>query len=81
MKRLSESQYNLIKSYLPVQRGNVKISNLTLIHAVLYVAENGCKWRALPRNLEIGTRFIRALDAGLSVVFWNVCLWGFKRKI
>ena len=50
MKRLSENHYNLIKAYLPVQRGNVKISNLTLIHAVLYVAENGCKWRALPRE-------------------------------
>jgi len=26
---------------LPVQRGNVKISNLQLINAILYVAENG----------------------------------------
>ena len=50
MKRLSEDQYKLIKRYLPVQRGNVKISNLTLINAVLYVAENGCKWRALPEK-------------------------------
>jgi transposase len=50
MKKLNENQYNLIKPYLPVQRGNVKISNLILINAVLYVAENGCKWRALPRE-------------------------------
>ena len=50
MKRLNETQYNLIKPYLPVQRGNVKISNLDLINAVLYIAENGCKWRALPRE-------------------------------
>ena len=47
MKTLNENQYNLIKPYLPVQRGNVKISHLDLINAVLYVAENGCKWRAL----------------------------------
>lgn len=50
MKTLNENQYNLIKPYLPVQRGNVKISNLDLINAVLYVAENGCKWRALPQK-------------------------------
>ena len=50
MKTLTETQYNLIKAYLPVQRGNVKISNLTLINAVLYIAENGCKWRALPER-------------------------------
>lgn len=45
-----QPQYDLIKLYLPVQRGNVKIENLDLINAVLYVAENGCKWRALPRE-------------------------------
>ena len=46
MKTLNENQYKLIKPYLPVQRRNVKISNLSLINAVLYVAENGYKWRA-----------------------------------
>lgn len=48
MTEISEAQYELIRPYLPVQRGNVLISNLTMINAVLYVAENGCKWRALP---------------------------------
>jgi len=42
----------MINPCLPVQRGNVKVSNLILINAILYVAENGCKWRALP--LEFG---------------------------
>ena len=41
MKQITSSQYALIAPYLPVQRGNVKITNLTLINAVLYVAENG----------------------------------------
>ena len=50
MKTLNEDQYNLIKPYLPKQRGNVKISNLDLINAVLYIAENGCKWRSLPEK-------------------------------
>ena len=46
--RISENEYRLLAPHLPVHRGNVVISNLELINAVLYVAENGCKWRALP---------------------------------
>ncbi|WP_230425663.1 IS5 family transposase [Spartinivicinus ruber] len=34
---------------LPVQRGNVKLSNIQVLNAVLYVAEHGCKWRGLPK--------------------------------
>ena len=33
---------------LPVQRGNVTLSNIDVLNAVLYVAEHGCKWRGLP---------------------------------
>lgn len=47
---ITNEQYEKIAKYLPVQRGNVKISNLQLINAILYVAENGCKWRALPKE-------------------------------
>jgi len=45
---ITEQQYELLKEHLPRQRGNVKINNLDLINGILYVAENGCKWRALP---------------------------------
>ena len=48
--QLSEDQYEVIRPLLPVQRGNVRLSNLDVINAVLYVAENGCKWRALPER-------------------------------
>ena len=48
--KITNAQYEKIAKYLPVQRGNVKISNLQLINAILYVAENGCKWRALPKE-------------------------------
>ena len=47
---ITNEQYQKIAKYLPVQRGNVKISNLQLINALLYVMENGCKWRALPEK-------------------------------
>ena len=49
MNIITQEQYRLLHPYLPVQRGNVKIANLNLINAVLYIAENGCKWRALPK--------------------------------
>jgi len=45
---ITKAQYERIKRYLPVQRGNVEIENHTMINAVLYIVENGCKWRALP---------------------------------
>jgi transposase len=47
---LTEAQYEQIKDALPVQRGNVSLSNLQVLNAVLYVAEQGCKWRGLPKR-------------------------------
>jgi transposase len=45
---ITEEQYARIKDGLPVQRGNVSLSNLQVLNAILYVAEQGCKWRGLP---------------------------------
>jgi transposase len=47
---ITEEQYERIKDALPVQRGNVRLSNLRVLNAVLYVAEQGCKWRGLPKR-------------------------------
>jgi len=69
MKNITQEQYELLHPYLPVQRGNVRILNLTLINAVLYVAENGCKWRALPTEFgnwhTIYTRLRRWAENGV----------------
>jgi transposase len=45
---LTPLQYEKIKDSLPLQRGNVRLSNLEVLNAILYVAEQGCKWRGLP---------------------------------
>jgi transposase len=45
---LTEAQYHQIKDCLPCQRGNVSLSNLQVLNAILYIAEHGCKWRGLP---------------------------------
>ena len=47
---ITEEQYARIKDSLPVQRGNVSLTNLQFLNAVLYVAEHGCKWRGLPKR-------------------------------
>jgi transposase len=48
--RITEAQYERIAGHFPVQRGNVKTDNRDFINAILYMAENGCKWRALPKE-------------------------------
>ena len=45
---ITEAQYQRIAPVLPVQRGNVSLPNLQVLNAILYMAEQGCKWRGLP---------------------------------
>ncbi|MDY6833253.1 MAG: transposase, partial [Chloroflexota bacterium] len=47
---ITPEQYSRIECYFPTQRGNVKSENLQVLNAILYVAENGCKWRGLPKR-------------------------------
>ena len=47
---ITDAQYRLIEHCLPIQRGNVTLSNLQVLNATLYVAEQGCKWRGLPKR-------------------------------
>jgi len=66
---LTEAQYRLIEDCLPRQRGNVSLSNLQVLNAILYVAEQGCKWRGLPKRFgrwhTIYTRMSRWSRAGV----------------
>ena len=48
--KITETDFAKISELLPIQRGNVKHENLNFLNAVLYVAENGCKWRSLPKE-------------------------------
>jgi transposase len=66
---ITETQYRLIEDCLPRQRGNVRVSNLQLLNAILYVTEHGCKWRGLPEHFgrwhTIYTRMNRWSKAGV----------------
>ena len=66
---ITAAQYLRIAPSLPRQRGNVRISNLQVLNALLYVAEQGCKWRGLPKRFgnwhTIYTRMNRWSKAGV----------------
>ena len=66
---ITPEQFTRIEHSLPVQRGNVSISNLQMVNAILYVAEHGCKWRGLPQRFgnwhSIYTRMNRWTKAGV----------------
>ena len=66
---IAQAQYARIEAHLPRQRGNVSISNLQVLNAILYVAEHGCKWRGLPKRFgnwhTIYTRMNRWAKAGV----------------
>jgi transposase len=67
--KLTASQYQRIADSLPRQRGNVSMTNLQLLNALLYVVEHGCKWRGLPKHFgnwhTIYTRMNRWSKAGV----------------
>ena len=48
--KLNQEQYERIRDCFPKQRKPAKISNLDVLNAVLYLVENGCKWRGLPKE-------------------------------
>jgi hypothetical protein len=45
---ITAAQFAQIENCLPLQRGNVSLSNLQVLNAILYVAEHGPKRAALP---------------------------------
>ena len=67
--QISEAQSQRIEPILPRQRGNVSLSNLSVLNAILYVAEQGCKWRGLPKHFgnwhTIYTRMNRWAKSGV----------------
>ncbi|ASW47745.1 transposase [Xanthomonas hortorum] len=66
---ITPAQFSLIEHCLPAQRGNVSMTNLQVVNAILYVAEHGCKWRGLPKSFgnwhTVYTRMNRWAKAGV----------------
>lgn len=49
--KISLNQYTKIAHCFPRPRKPPVMSNLEILNALLYMLENGCKWRALPSEL------------------------------
>ena len=49
--QITQEQYEKIAKYLPRQRGNVSMSNLQLINAILYVTEKRLQMEGAAENL------------------------------
>ena len=66
---ITPEQFAKIEHCLLTQRGNVSLSNLQVVNAILYVAGHGCKWRSLPKRFgnwhTIYTRTNRWTKAGV----------------
>lgn len=48
--QLSIEQFEKIRPYFPKKRGKLSLSDYQVLTSILFVAENGCKWRALPKE-------------------------------
>ena len=66
---ITQAQFEQIADCLPKQRGNVRLKNFDVLNAILYVAEQGCKWRGLPKRFgnchTIYTRMNRWSKSGV----------------
>lgn len=64
---LTDAQWEKIAEYFPM--GNKgKIHKRSLVEAVLYLVDNGCKWRALPHDFPkwstVKSFYYRSVDKG-----------------
>ena len=51
---ITEEQYQQVAHLFPVARGGGKRSNLPVLNAVLYLAEQGCQGQGLPESFGNG---------------------------
>ena len=47
---LTPEHYERIAHCFPKHRGSLKYININVLNAILYIAENGAKWRRLPEK-------------------------------
>ena len=48
--QLTDAQFERIAPYLPRPSGHTKVGQRQVVEALLYIAKEGCSWRALPER-------------------------------
>ena len=65
----TEEHVERIQHLFPKPRGTLEINPLTFLQALQFIAENGCRWRALPKEFgkwnTIYQRFRRWIRLGV----------------
>ena len=65
---LTDAQWEKIKEFFP-QGNRSEIHKRSLVEAVLYLVDNGCKWRALPHDYPkwstVKSFYYRAIESGI----------------
>ena len=72
--KLTKKQYANIEHLMPKARKPAEVSNYQFMSALLYMIENGCKWRALPKKYgkwhTIYMRFNRwSKNGSIQIIF------------
>ena len=47
---ITTEQYERIEHCFPKPHGKLRYDHLSILNAILYIAENGAKWRRLPER-------------------------------
>ena len=65
---LTDAQWEKIKEFFP-EGNKSEIHKRLLVEAVLYLVDNGCKWRALPHDYPkwsaVKSFYYRAIESGI----------------
>jgi len=65
---LTDAQWEKIEKYFP-DGNKSEVHKRSLLEAVLYLVDNGCKWRALPHDYPkwstVKSFYYRAVESGL----------------
>ena len=72
---LSDAEWTKLKPLLPDERNRIgsprEVELREIVNAVLYVADNGIKWRAMPHDLPAWQTVYGYFDGGARVGFGN----------
>lgn len=71
---LTDSQWALIEPLFPPPGGKSKWEKRELVDAVLYLVENGCKWRNLPHDFPPYTTVSNFYHAAVKSGLWEKLL-------
>ncbi|MDD3469733.1 MAG: transposase [Thermoguttaceae bacterium] len=70
--KITKQPFEKIKHVFPKSRGSVQIDHFAMINILLYVVENGCKWRALPKDFgNWNTVYMRYVVMYMRMLRWS----------